>query len=71
MEIGAHTISHPILARTDDVTAEFEIANGKRRLEEITGAPVHLFAYPNGRPTQDYDRRHVAMVKAAGFSAVM
>jgi peptidoglycan/xylan/chitin deacetylase (PgdA/CDA1 family) len=71
MEVGGHTVNHPILARVDDVTAMTEIAAGKQQLEAITGAPVKLFAYPNGRPGEDYVDRHVTMVREAGFYAAV
>ena len=71
MEVGGHTVNHPILARLDDAKAFNEIRDGKKDLEEITGCPVTLFAYPNGKPGQDYDHRHVTMVKEAGFSAAV
>ena len=67
IEIGAHTINHPILCRLDPQVAEREIVESKLRLQEITGAAVKAFAYPNGRPNEDYDARHVAMVSEAGF----
>ncbi len=69
--IGAHTLTHPILAETPDAAAAAEIAASKRTLEDITGQPVTLFAYPNGRPGRDYDERHVQMVKDAGFQAAV
>lgn len=69
VEIGAHTISHPILAKLDDESARFEIAESKRQLEAITGKPVRYFAYPNGKPGIDFDERHMAMARDAGFSA--
>lgn len=69
IEIGAHTISHPILTSLDDDSARVEIAEGKRQLEAIIGKPVRLFAYPNGKVGRDYDERHVAMVREAGFEA--
>ena len=50
MDIGGHTCSHPILCSVDDDAARREIVCGKREIEAITGRPVHLFAYPNGRP---------------------
>lgn len=71
MEIGAHTVNHPILACLDDDAARREILDSKSALEAITGAPVRLFAYPNGRPQQDYGERHVKMVRAAGFTAAV
>jgi hypothetical protein len=71
MEIGGHTISHPILAMLDEKDARAEIIGGKHRLEEITGAPVTLFAYPNGKPGRDYGPRDVDLVKKAGFAAAV
>jgi peptidoglycan/xylan/chitin deacetylase (PgdA/CDA1 family) len=69
IEIGAHTISHPILTRLDDKNAYYEIEGGKQQLEAIIGKPVQLFAYPNGKAGMDFDERHVAMAKKAGFVA--
>jgi peptidoglycan/xylan/chitin deacetylase (PgdA/CDA1 family) len=71
MEIGGHTVSHPILARMDAAAARAEIANGKETLEGIMRAPVRLFAYPNGKPDQDYLSEHVAMVRELGFDAAV
>jgi len=71
MEIGGHTVNHPILARTEDVIARAEIANGKEVLENIIRAPVRAFAYPNGIPGQDYLSDHVRMVRDLGFEAAV
>jgi peptidoglycan/xylan/chitin deacetylase (PgdA/CDA1 family) len=71
MEIGAHTVNHPILASTDDKEAKEEIVSSKRTLEEIVDAPIKLFAYPNGKPGQDYGPQHVKLVKEAGFIAAV
>jgi peptidoglycan/xylan/chitin deacetylase (PgdA/CDA1 family) len=71
IEIGAHTMNHPILASIDDATAREEILASKRRLEEITGAPIRSFAYPNGKPEQDYKRVHVQMAREAGFELAL
>ena len=71
MTIGGHTVSHPILATLDDAAQFEEVVQGKRRLELVTGAPVTLFAYPNGKPGTDYDARSVAAVKCAGFEAAV
>jgi peptidoglycan/xylan/chitin deacetylase (PgdA/CDA1 family) len=71
MDIGGHTRSHPILAGLSDVEAEREIAGSKADLEDLTGAPVDLFAYPNGRPDRDYGPRDVALARRVGFRAAM
>lgn len=67
IEIGAHTMTHPILARIPEAEAHDEIVQSRRRLEEITGQPVLSFAYPNGRPVRDYASEHVRAVRDAGF----
>jgi len=67
VRIGAHTISHPILKVVDDATAEQEIKGSKQTLETVTGRPVEVFAYPNGRPEVDYGPRDAALVADAGF----
>ena len=69
VEIGAHTITHPILTAVSDDDAQHEIVNCKKELEAIVGAPVTLFAFPNGKSGVDYARRHVDMVRRAGFDA--
>ncbi|MCB1737839.1 MAG: polysaccharide deacetylase family protein [Gammaproteobacteria bacterium] len=68
-EIGSHTHSHPILSLCSDEEARWEIEEGKRRLEAILGVDVRLFAYPNGKPGQDYGPRDVRFVSEAGFDA--
>ncbi len=69
MQIGAHTVSHPILANLPTDDARREIAGGKAQLENLLGERVGLFAYPNGKKDEDYLDPHVAMVRAAGFDA--
>ncbi len=71
MQIGAHTVSHPILMRLDDGEARREIARSKDDLEQCLGQPVRLFAYPNGRPGTDYAARDVALVRSLGFDAAV
>lgn len=68
IEIGAHTMSHPILTRIDPGASFQEMTESRRRLEEIIGSRVTSFAYPNGRPIKDYDRTHVALAGQAGFA---
>lgn len=69
MQVGGHTLTHPILARIDDGQAREEIAGGKARLESVLGQPIELFAYPNGVPGRDYGRQHVEIIRQAGFRA--
>lgn len=69
IDIGGHTVNHPILACLEDDDARREIVDNKRELEAICGQPVRLFAYPNGKYGNDFDQRHVSMVREAGYDA--
>ncbi len=69
--IGAHTVSHPILARLDDAMAKREIADSRDRLEGILGERIGLFAYPNGKLGNDYSPIHANIVKSLGFTAAV
>jgi peptidoglycan/xylan/chitin deacetylase (PgdA/CDA1 family) len=69
MQIGGHTVTHPILAELPADQARAEIGEGKRRLEALLGEPLSLFAYPNGLPDRDFTARTAAMVREAGFEA--
>lgn len=71
MEIGGHTVHHPILAALPVDAATSEIAQGKQRLEAIVQAPVEVFAYPNGKPHQDYRHEHVQAASRLGFRAAV
>jgi peptidoglycan/xylan/chitin deacetylase (PgdA/CDA1 family) len=71
IEIGAHTMHHPILASIDAETARTEITRSKQRLEELTEKPVRTFAYPNGKPTTDYRPEHVQLAREAGFDLAL
>lgn len=67
MEVGGHTVNHPILCAIDLEQAHSEISTNKTRLEAIMGAPVEIFAYPNGRPRRDYDSEHIEVVRQCGY----
>lgn len=67
MEIGAHTVHHPILSKVDRDTANAEILSSKTALEQMLGTEVTTFAYPNGRPGKDYSSRDVEIVRSLGF----
>ena len=67
MEIGAHTVNHPILTALPDSEARNELSQGRDALQQLIQAPVLTLAYPNGRPGTDYDHRHVAIARELGF----
>ena len=71
MDVGAHTVGHPILTRLAKDEARQEIATSKAYLEDLLGVAVPLFAYPNGAPGRDYGREHVDIVRDCGFAAAV
>lgn len=71
MEIGGHTVSHPILAKLEPKEAEKEISENKAFLESALNTPMRYFAYPNGKANDDYLPQHVQLVKNAGYQAAV
>ena len=71
MDLGAHTVNHPILAGLPDAVARAEITAGRDMLQQLAVSRVRLFAYPNGKPGKDYGPEHVAMVRQLGFDAAV
>jgi peptidoglycan/xylan/chitin deacetylase (PgdA/CDA1 family) len=67
LELGSHTVSHPILACATLEQQRLQILEDKRHLEEWSGRPVRAFAYPNGRAGVDYTDDTVRIVEEAGF----
>lgn len=67
MEIGGHTVNHPILASENEHLVQQEIIDGKHYLENLIKSKLSGFAYPNGRKNKDYKKEHVQIVKKNGF----
>jgi peptidoglycan/xylan/chitin deacetylase (PgdA/CDA1 family) len=67
MEMGAHTYSHPNLARLDRYEVELEVRRPKEIIEDRLGVPVRLMAYPFGKPGRHFTRHTVGTVASAGY----
>lgn len=67
MAIGAHTLTHPSLPGLPPEEANAEIVGSKALIEERIKAPVHHFAYPNGRGVSHFNAEVKKMVRKAGF----
>lgn len=63
IQVGAHTITHPILPAHCEAYQREEIVQSKTLLEDISGAPVTCFAYPHG----EYSKSTAALIREAGF----
>jgi peptidoglycan/xylan/chitin deacetylase (PgdA/CDA1 family) len=71
MRVGAHTVSHPILGQLPRDLALLELKESRSTLEALLGEPVTVFAYPNGKPHQDYTAESVGLVREAGFDVAV
>lgn len=68
VEIGAHGMTHQLLAGLARETLRTETHEARARLEEVCARPVRFFAYPYGQ-LGDFDAAAEAAVAAAGFAA--
>lgn len=72
MQIGAHTVNHPILATLDEQRAADEISRSRDALQGLLGERVSMFAYPNGKPGTDYlPEMHPRIVSELGFDSAV
>jgi peptidoglycan/xylan/chitin deacetylase (PgdA/CDA1 family) len=62
-EIGFHTVRHDYLPVLDDEELHGSVRHGRVELAEAAGAPLEVFAYPNGGT----DERVRQAVEEAGF----
>ncbi len=67
---GAHTVSHPMLAKHDAVTVRREIETGRDRLAYELGRPVRHLSYPVGDPTSA-GPREFALARELGFATAV
>jgi peptidoglycan/xylan/chitin deacetylase (PgdA/CDA1 family) len=66
MRIGAHTMSHPVLAQCSEDEARREVTQSRTDLERLLGDKVWAFAYPFGNPAT-MGEREVNLAREAGF----
>jgi peptidoglycan/xylan/chitin deacetylase (PgdA/CDA1 family) len=61
MEIGGHTVTHPVLARETPDRQRQEIDDCAKRLREELDQPMRSFSYPNGTPWSFDDHTRKAL----------
>jgi peptidoglycan/xylan/chitin deacetylase (PgdA/CDA1 family) len=66
IEVGAHTMTHPVLSALPVTKQRQEIGQSKRDLEQLLGHRVTSFAYPHGL-NADYTQETVKLVRESGF----
>jgi peptidoglycan/xylan/chitin deacetylase (PgdA/CDA1 family) len=67
VEVGSHTMTHPILTNISRDRLRRELNESRFRLEEVLCRNVDLFCYPNG----DYDPMVSEEVKRAGYTCAV
>lgn len=65
--VGAHSVNHTVLTHCTDEEALRECAESKAVLEQIIGAEVDGFAYPNGLPGKDFSANHLNILRKVGY----
>lgn len=68
VEVGAHTVAHPVLSGMSPDDQKIEIRGSKACLEYLLGRQVSTFSYPFGTRS-DYSADTVSIVRSAGFVA--
>jgi len=68
--IGAHTLSHPVLAKLETTAAVREIAESKALLEHRLNRPIRHFAYPFG-DRSSAGEREFSIVRELGFTTAV
>jgi peptidoglycan/xylan/chitin deacetylase (PgdA/CDA1 family) len=63
IDVGAHTVSHPILSELADIEQRMEVLKGKEILEKILNCKVKSFSYPHGQLTEET----LTIVRNSGF----
>ncbi|QDU37904.1 Polysaccharide deacetylase [Maioricimonas rarisocia] len=66
MDIGAHTVTHPVLANLPADRQQIEIENSRQRIETELGEPVRAFSYPVGQP-ESYNADTQAALQRSGI----
>lgn len=67
VEIGSHTLTHPILSSLDAKRSESEVRDSRAAIEREIGRPADLFCYPNG----DFDEKALDAVRRHYRAAVI
>jgi peptidoglycan/xylan/chitin deacetylase (PgdA/CDA1 family) len=67
VDVGAHTITHPVLAALPEDEQWKEIDGSRQQLAEFLNTPVRVFSYPYGS-YDAFDRSTTELVEKSGFT---
>lgn len=66
MDIGGHTVDHPVLANCDLERQFLEIETSKKRIEHELGHPITAFSYPVGQ-TESFTDQTKLILQEVGY----
>lgn len=70
VEIGSHTVSHPILSQCNYEKQCYEMKTSRDRISEELGNDCILFAYPNGERS-DYTKDTIRLLKKLEYKCAL
>ncbi|MGO9085995.1 MAG: polysaccharide deacetylase family protein [Candidatus Sulfotelmatobacter sp.] len=70
VEIGSHTVTHPILASLTDEECWSELITSRAQIEQGLGRKVESFCFPNGKPS-DYRPSQLSQIREAGYTSAV
>lgn len=70
VEVGSHSVTHPIFSTLTDEESEWELAQSRAEIEQLLERRVTCFCFPNGKPA-DYFPHQLQQVKEAGYSSAV
>ena len=70
VEIGSHTVTHPILSKCSCEKQFYELSTSKNRIFDELGDDCTIFAYPNGRHI-DYTQDTIRILKECGYKIAL
>lgn len=66
VQVGAHTVTHPILSRATDQESRREIEDSVQRIRAELSTVSQVFCYPNGDP-DSFGSREIHTLRAMGM----
>lgn len=67
VEIGSHTVTHPILSSITDEESWQELTESRREISQELGNEVRSFCLPNGMP-EDFRPSQIRQIQQAGYT---
>ena len=67
VDVGAHTVTHPVLTAVSAGEQWEEIDGGRQQLEHVVGKPIRLFSYPYGG-YDAFDEATHQLVRNSGYT---